>query len=467
MKKHKAVWIGILGGGALLAGGLGYLIFTIFGTLDQKRLESDGLRTKIAQSRKLIEGTSGLEREVIVQREMSVVISNILPDNEDMNNWVRVIQGFSDESGVQIRGFKKKPAQSRGKKESESAFDEVTYSFTIESDTFQLLEYFNMVETHKRFMRIPLFKVAAARREQVEETGLASHKVNLDIQTFVYEPPSEASTVKIEGYDRKRNLMVGEINRRRQDLVLASYTYRGARGRRDPFVDPRVPVEGGSVLTVPEQMEIVEGLVKDMENVSLIFAEVQASQNVIEEMMARADLEKALAMLQESVRRVEAEGAITYLPSQRRFQLEVVDALGELYIAMGNAQEPLGPSVEKLREVLEAMNRHFDFEEFDLALDAYALVSSQMDYIASDPIRKPFVERLRHKALVARIVLEFEDFDLDVRGISIMEGAPSVAHINGYSVSVGDMLEHDLIINEIRTNEIEFIYRGVVLARRF
>jgi len=54
-----------------------------------------------------------------------------------------------------------------------------------------------------------------------------------------------------------------------------------------------------------------------------------------------------------------------------------------------------------------------------------------------------------------------------VEGISIMEGAPSVAHVNGQSVSVGDMLGNQLIINEIRINEIEFIYRGVVLARRF
>lgn len=465
MTKEKKAWVVLLGGGGLMALLLGWMIYSQMGSIAEGRAEVETLRTKVAGSRKLIEGTSALEREVIVQREMSEVIRNILPDNAEMNNWVRTIQGFSEESNVRITGLKKKANMTNSKEQA--AFDEVTYAFTLESDTFQLLEFLNLVETHKRFMRVPLFKVTAAKRESVEESGFASHKVNVDVQTFVYEPQSESATVKIEGYERKRDLMVGEINRRRQDLALASFTYRGARGRRDPFVDPRVPVEGGSVLSVPEQMEIVQGLVEQMDSIQTLWESVKESQNVIEEMMARADLEESLAMLEEEVRRVEAEGAITYLPSHRRLQIEVIDALATLRGALNKTEGTLGPSVEKLREVLEAMNRHFELEEYDLALDAFRLVSEQLDYIDSDPLRKPFVERLRRKAMVARIVRDFEDIEIAVGGVAIMEGVPSVALVNGKSLAVGDMVGNNLLINEIRTDEIEFIYRGVVLARRF
>jgi len=466
VNKDKKIWLGLLGGGGVAALGLAVLIYFEMDGIAQKRSEAETLRAKVVQDRTLIEGTTSLEREVIVQREMSQVIRNILPDNEDMNNWARTIQTFSEESGVRVRGLKKKAADQRGKADN-NAFDEVTYAFTLEADAFQLLDFFHLVENHKRFMRVPLFKVSAARRESVEETGFAAHKVNIDIQTFVYEPSKDQDSVKIEGYDRKKDLMLGEINRRRQGLAFANYAYRGTRGRRDPFVDPRVPVEGGSVLSVPEQMEIVQGLVDQMEEVQRIFESVKTSGNVIEEMMARSDLEEALGRLDEDVRRIESEGAITYLPSQRRMQLEVTDALALLRKGLNHTSGPSGPSVEKLREVLEAMNRHFDLEEYELALDAYRVVSDQLDFIEADPLRKPFVEKLRHKAQVARIVREFEQIDLAVHGVAIMEGAPAAALINGQSLEVGDMLGNELLINEIHTNEIEFIYRGVVLARRF
>ena len=467
MNKEQKTWLTVLGGGGVLGVGLAWLIYSQLGSIADGRAEVEQLRTKVVAARKLIEGTNALEREVIVQREMSEVMGTILPDNEDMNNWVRTIQDFSDTSAVRIRGLKKKNQAASRTKKDQTAFDEVTYAFTLESDAFELLDFLDLVETHKRFMAVPMFKIAAARRESVEQTGLAAHKVNLDIQTFVYEPKGEAEAVQIEGYERKRALMVGEINRRRQDLVLSEFTYRGDRGRRDPFVDPRVPVEAGSALSVPEQMEIVQELVDEMTRVRQIWDSVKVSQNVIEEMMARRDLEDALARLEENVRRIESEGSISYLPSNRRLQLEVVDALAALRQSINKIEGTLGPSVEKLREVLEAMNRHFDRQEYGLALDAFRVVAEQLDYVEADPLRKPFVEHLRKKALVARIVREFEEIDIDVGGVAIAEGGPSVAMINGTKVAVGDMLPGSLFVNGIRPDEIEFIYRGVVLARRF
>lgn len=464
MKKENKAWIAILVGGGTIALSLGALIYMQMGKISKARDEVVQLRTQVGAARKLIEGTGSLEREVIVQREMSEVIRNILPDEEDMNNWVRTIQGFSDDSGVRIRGLKKKPDDPRAQP---GAFDEVTYTFTLESDAFQLLDFLNLVETHKRFMRVPRFKITAAKRDKVESSGFAAHKVQIDLETFVYEPKNEAELTKIEGYERKRDLMVGEINRRRQNLALASFSYRGPRGRRDPWVDPRVPVEGGSALTVPEQMDLVEALFLRTEQVLAQWETAKAAENVVEELTAKHDLEEMLARLEEDVRRVEGEASITYLPSLRHFQLDVVDVVFNLRQELTAVRGTRGPSVEKLREVLETMDRHLAVEEYEYALDTFRLVSSELDYIDDDPLRKPFVEKLRRKALVARIVREFEEIELEVAGVAIMDGAPAVVHINGRSLSVGDMLDNRLLINDIRSEEIEFIYRGVVLARRF
>ena len=464
MKKEKKTWVAIFLGGGAISLTLGALIYLEMEKISTAREEVAQLRTDVAASRKLIEGTGSLEREVIVQREMSTVIRNILPDEEDMNNWVRIIQGFSEESGVRIRGLKKKPDDPRAK---QGAFDQVTYTFTLESDAFQLLDFMNLVEMHKRFMRVPRFKITAAKRDKVETSGFAAHKVQIDVETFVYEPKNDGELTKIEGYERKRDLMVGEINRRRQNLALASFTYRGPRGRRDPWVDPRVPVEGGSALPVPEQMGIVQEFFLRTQEVLAQWETAKAAENVVEELTAQHDLEEMLASLEEDVRRVEGEGSITYLPSQRHFQLDVVDVVFQLRQALNATEGTKGPSVEKLREVLETMDRHLALEEYEYALDTYRLVSGQLDYVQDDPLRKPFVDKLRRKALVARIVREFEEIELKVAGVAIMDGSPSVAHINGRSLSVGDMLDNRLLINDIRSEEIEFIYRGVVLARRF
>ena len=126
-----------------------------------------------------------------------------------------------------------------------------------------------------------------------------------------------------------------------------------------------------------------------------------------------------------------------------------------------------GPSVEKLAEVLDAMNRHLQREEYELVLDAFRLVDEELQYIEGDRARKPYAVELRRRADLARTVLEFDEIEIEVGMIAIVAGAPSVALINGSARQVGEMLGRELLIRDIRTDEIEFLFRGVILARRF
>src|SRR5690606_6771251 len=192
--------------------------------IERSRVEVAETRTKIDAHRKLIQGTAALEREVIVLREMSEVIKGILPDDEDVYNLSRTFQRFSDEAGTRIRGLKQ--TQNRGRNaKTQSAFDEVAYTITMEAAAFQYLDFLDRLESHERFMRIPKFRIASAPRTQVEEDGVAAHKISVDGETFVYDPKAEAAPVSIEGYDRKRDLLVGEINRRRQALIVKEHDY--------------------------------------------------------------------------------------------------------------------------------------------------------------------------------------------------------------------------------------------------
>jgi Tfp pilus assembly protein PilO len=464
--KDRRTWIAVLGGGALIAAGLGAAITVENGHIEEARGEVTQLGEEIDTSRELVSTTRNLEREVIVLRELAEVIQGILPDEDDVNNLVRTFQRFSEDSDVRIRALKKKP-DPRGAQET--AFDKVAYTLTLEADAFQFLDFLDMIESHSRFMRVPRFKVTAADRTQVEEDGFASHKVQLDIETFVYDREGSFRPARIEGYDRKRTLMVGEIHRRRGDLVVSAYDYLGARGRRDPWVDPRVPVhgDGETALSVKEQMDVVRDLVARMELAREGWTAVEASTNVVEEMVARADLEQMLAHLEEDLRRVEAEGAIRYVPSRRRLELEVVEGLVALRRDLVATEGGRGPSVEKLAEVLEAMNRHLEREEYRLVLDAFRLVDEELQYIEGDRARRPHAVELRRRADLARTVLEFDEIEIDVGMIAIVSGSRSVALINGNTRQVGDMLGGELLIRDIRTDEIEFLFKGVILARRF
>ncbi|MFN0242796.1 MAG: GspMb/PilO family protein [Planctomycetota bacterium] len=464
--KQRPWWLYVAGGGLLAALGIGTLIYFQYGKIEQSRAEVANLRTGIDAARKEIEGTAAQEREVIVLRELSEVMKQILPDTDDVNNLVRTLQAFSEESKVRISGLKRKMSTSKDK----SGFDKVAYTLSFEADAFQLLEFLDMIEGHSRFMRVPSLRLNGAQRQQIEQNGVPAHKVQMDIETYVYEPRNDAKQVKIDSFDRKRDLLMGEINRRRQSLAVSTYNYRGARGRRDPWIDPRVPVmgDGESALTVPEQMEIVQGLYDRVQEVLAKWKQVQDPKvNVIQAMLIRSELEGMLGELEEDVRRIESERAVRYVPSERRLQSEVVEVLAKLREDLLAFESGSGPSNDTLREIEETMVRHQDAGEYKLMLEAYSVIEDRLALIENDPLRKPLVDRLRELANESRAILDFEKIDMKITGIAIMQDAQPVAVINGKSVGVGDMLNYEIMVHAIRTDEIEFVFRGVVFARRF
>jgi Tfp pilus assembly protein PilO len=455
-------WITIGAGSVLAAAGIGALIYFEYDKIETTRAEVASLKTSIESSRKTIEGTAALEREVIVLREMTDVMRKILPDTEDVNNLVRTLQKFSEDSGVRISGLKKKSNDARDK----SDFDKVAYTLSLEGDAFQFMDFLDLCETHSRFMRVPNFRISAAQRNQLEKEGVPAHKVQVDVETFVYEPKKDSKAVKVDGYDRKKDLLLGEINRRRQALTFSPYSYRGARGRRDPWIDPRVPVmgDGSSALTVQAQMDIVQGLFERTQALLAKNEELKKAENVIVEMMTRSEIEESLTKLEEEVRRVEAEKSIRYVPSQRRLHTEVVDLLTGLRAQIANAQAGHGPSEKTLLEIEKTMLSHEQHNEYKLMLDAYSVIENQLALAESDPLRKPLVERVKELANESRTVLDFEKVDLKIGGFSLVDDKASVL-INGKSLGVGDMLNNELIIRAIRREEIEFIFRGVIFAR--
>jgi hypothetical protein len=63
-------------------------------------------------------------------------------------------------------------------------------------------------------------------------------------------------------------------------------------------------------------------------------------------------------------------------------------------------------------------------------------------------------------------VIDFDKIALRFDGRAYVNGQ-AIAVINGKIVGVGDLLDKELLVHSINRDEIEFLFRGMVFARRF
>lgn len=462
---EKRVWIGIIGGTVLIAGGLGALIYFKQADIEQARQEVADLGNEIDSARATIRGTANLEREVIVLREIAEVIDEILPGTEDLNTLIDDFYQYAQDSKVHSTSFKRKPQRVRAGQESD--FDKVSYTLTLEGGIFEYLAFLNRIETHSRFMSVPSFKITSTTRQQIARNGQALHRIQIDVETYTYSSKTVATAVGIEGYARKRDLLAGDINRRRKALKLATFHYRGERGRRDPWIDPRVPeVDGSGGPTVQEQALRVEHMAGLVEAANAKWAEVQASDNIIDQMVKKDELAKIVALLDEEIRRVESEDYITYVPAQRRLTVEVYEPREELRQLM-EQDRMRGPRRAEMEQLIESMLRHIDSGEYDLALVAFNHSKPALDEVQGDPVREDLALELRELALEAETLRDFDAIEINFGGSVIIEGKPPVIIINGLSYGIGDVVLNEIEIADIREDEVDFYFRGFILYRSY
>ncbi|MEW6074565.1 MAG: hypothetical protein AB1726_18465 [Planctomycetota bacterium] len=462
---ERSRWTVTVAASMLLAAAAGGMIFLQNRQVDTLHAKGSELRAKIEKDRALIKKTPDLVKEVIIQRETDAQIKEMLSDEKDVNNLVRTLQSFGDQSGITKVSLKQQKGVKSSRKKDD--FERVGYTLEFDSDAFELLAFLDLVESHARFMSVTRFKLSAARRQAFAGDALPRHHVQLDLETYVYQP-KDAKEVRIDNYEHKRDLLVSEIAKRGADLRIPGYEFRGPRGRRDPWIDPRMPAskDGVPVLTIEEQITLVEELVLKADEAEAIWKKSTDADNLIGEMKTRAELEESLALLDERVRRVEEEGQLVFVPARNRFESQVVDRLADIRLRLDSTQGGLGPSVAELEESAKTMKRFIGSQDYELALQAFQTLEPRLAAISErDEIRRPYVTALAELKRLAATVLEFESIQLQITGIAILENARPVALINGQAISEGELIGDELYVRNIQRNQIEFAYRGLVLAR--
>jgi hypothetical protein len=458
-KKRSFIFGGV---SLLIAAGMGTLLYYQHEGIVERRAEVATLRAQIEEDQKLLQKTPELIKEVITQRETDAVVKEILSDEKDVTELARTLNKFSQESGFNLSSVKD---GTRSTKKSKEDFERVSYTLAFDADAFQLLTFIDKIERHKRFMSVTSFKLQAASRNEYSQDKLPRHRVTLDLETYVYAPTGVAKEVKIDGYEKKKELLISEISKRGAELRVPNYEYKGQRARRDPWIDPRVPVDGGPTMPIEEQIALVDGLTEKADEIQKVWDEAKGAENLIQTMKLRADLEQRLGIIEEEIRRVQAGGLLVFVPALRRFDKNVVGVVTTVREQMNSGGDAGGASTALLRETSEAMERHIDLQEYELALAAFATIESRLGMADQDPLKEPLVKSLRELKHLADTVLAFEKIEIDIGGVALYEQRPPVALINGQAYSEGEILGDDLIVHNIRSDQIEFAYRGLILAR--
>src|SRR5262249_29214516 len=156
------------------------------------------------------------------------------------------------------------------------------------------------------------------------------------------------------------------------------------------------------------------------------------------------DLEQKLGLLEEEIRRVDAGGLLVFVPALRRFDKNVVEVVSSVREQMSKG-EGEGPSTAFLRETAEAMERHIDAQEYELALAAYNTVEQRRGLADQAPHKEPLVKSIRELKHLAETVIDFEKIKLDIGGVALYEQRPPVALINGQPYSEGEIVGDELI----------------------
>lgn len=449
-------------GAAMLVGGL----FLVRHGIDTKRAELAEVEVQISQARSLIETTSKLEEAVIVHRETDEAVAKILPNDRDVLDFVRRLQSFAFQSGIRMTSYDdKQEVATRDAKKID--FQRVGYKLQLQADIFGLMAFTDLIESDERFMRVPAFKLKSAPRQKLEELGTQPmHSVEMEVETYVYAPRSSTKPVEIEDFDTKRDLLRSRIGARQRELVHTPYDYQGPRSRRDPWVDPRVPVDAvqEGELTIEQQFDLVESLSKETKAVAALMEGWQSSDNLIAEMKARSELESRLAALEGEIRRLGAEDQLRFLPAERRFEQEVVLEVERIRQGLRDIDGAALP-LSMLREAVDAMYGHMQRREYGLALEAYKGIEPRLQAARIDELREPLVVLLREYAEQARTVKAFEALNLDIGCIVDLGPEQRTVLIDGRSYWPGEVIDADLMVKSIDRSEVTFIYKGVVLQR--
>ena len=160
-------------GGALLTGGLYYTVFK------SQREENAAAQTKLqAKLRENAEleayrpKLADIERQLTSLKQQLEIERRIVPDEKEVDNFMRMVSGEARKAGVEVRRYTSRPYQSR------EFYTEVPFEVEFDGPYYSMIGFFDRLSKVERITNVSNLLVASTRK-----TGDAKVK-----HTYQYAP---------------------------------------------------------------------------------------------------------------------------------------------------------------------------------------------------------------------------------------------------------------------------------------
>lgn len=465
--------LSVIAGGAvgicLVAGGG---VYYAQGLIEEVEAQVKTKRDSIAAAEAKIAKIPALQKDVIVLRENLDEYVRILPDTKELTAFVRQLNQFERQSGINGTGLQLK---NRREGKTTERFVPIEYTYEGSATLWQALKFMNLVENYRRFVSITEFNIAAGsgsgagNRGDESQNGDAVHQVRFTLQTYTYNGKTEGKEAQIPDYAALKESFAEEIWKSRVAIGIEGYEHKGAQGRRDVLFDPRergdVQAEGA---TRAEQRTILDRYVSEVTKLRDMLLRARKSDTTLFEVYSlekgvREGLDKLAADLDSDGNR------LNYAPLRLRWAQDVVKPLDELRTQLNEPvtpqrnQDPYLP-MKDLQQLVADMDADCKSGQLEQAKTRYEAVATRLA-VPSGDARHDLVVQAKSWHVKATTALDFKALDLKLQGVIVNRGGRSGVLMNGEVYEEGDYVSDDLLVKMVEEEQVWFVFRGLTLVR--
>jgi type IV pilus assembly protein PilO len=158
-------WGALIVGGALLSAGL---YFTVF---KSKRTANDqaqsALQDKLRENNELASyqpRLKDMERQVANLKQQLEIERRIVPDDKEVDNFIKMLDAEALKTGIEIRRFTAKPIATR------EFYTEVPFELEIDGPYYSVLNFFDRVGKLERIVNVSNLLVASTKKASDAKT---------------------------------------------------------------------------------------------------------------------------------------------------------------------------------------------------------------------------------------------------------------------------------------------------------
>lgn len=179
-KKEKIVLLTVIIGACILALGAGTGVYFLQKKAAELEADNIMLQSRVAQAQTKLSRLPAMRAHRETAQAKLHVAERILPSQEEIENLVDNLSEFAIRSGIVIAKAAPVRQGAYGHGGVVKRFEEANFDLDLVGDYFQFVEFLNLLENYKRFIRVDTFAMKSGRSQE------EPLDIDLKFATFTY-----------------------------------------------------------------------------------------------------------------------------------------------------------------------------------------------------------------------------------------------------------------------------------------